>query len=81
MGKTKEMTKKVAVIERDKDTEHTRQHLDLIRGQNKAHLRRSYNSLNNLKALVQKDKEEDFMLGVNRDVEKQIKEQRNNYDT
>jgi len=43
----------------------------------KKNMRRSYNSLNNLKHLVQKDKEEDFMLGINRKVEDDIKEKRN----
>lgn len=47
-----------------------------IRFKNRDNLRKSYNSVNNLKALVQKDKEEDFMLGVNRHVEEEIKEQR-----
>lgn len=49
-----------------------------IRGTNKNNLRRAYNSLNNLKNLVQKDKDEDFMLGDRevRHVEEEIKEQR-----
>jgi len=46
----------------------------------KSKLRRSYNSLNNLKQLVRKDKDEDFMLGVNKNVEDEINKKQQEYD-
>jgi len=43
---------------------------------NGTNLRRAYNSVNNLKHLVQKDKDEDLMLGMNRQIEEEIKGER-----
>jgi len=43
---------------------------------NSTNHRRAYNSVSNLKNLVQKDKDEDLMLGMNRQVEEEIKGER-----
>jgi hypothetical protein len=51
-----------------------------LRGTNKLKLRKGYNSLNNLKKIVQKDKEEDYILGVDKQVEKNIKQSQEEYN-
>lgn len=63
---------KFAPLDGDYDAQHIRE----LRGTHLNKLRKSTNSLNKIHDLVKKDKEEDFVLGVDKSVEDDIKEKR-----
>eukprot|EP00801_Mesodinium_rubrum_P001567 Mrub_01567.p1 GENE.Mrub_01567~~Mrub_01567.p1 ORF type:complete len:670 (-),score=215.85 Mrub_01567:86-2023(-) len=62
------------------DGDHDSQHIRELRGTHLNKLRKSTNSLNKIHDLVKKDKEEDFVLGVDKSVEDDIKDKRKQYE-
>jgi len=62
------------------DGDHDTQHIKELRGTHLSKLRKSTNSLNKINELVKKDKEEDFVLGVDKSVEDDIKDKRKQYE-
>jgi len=62
------------------DGDYEKMHVKELRGPHLNKLRKSVNSLNKIHELVKKDKEEDFVLGVDKNVEDDIKNKRKDYE-
>lgn len=63
------------------DGDFEKQNFRELKGKSLTKLRKSTNSLNKINDLVKKDKQEDFVLGVDPRVEDDIKKKRTEYET